>query len=65
MYKHYFEGIENIEWAPIVSLVLFFVFFVGMIIMVFKTDSSFFNKMKQLPLDDAKPKSDSIEIEEP
>ena len=63
MFKHYFEGIENIELAPIVSLVLFLVFFVGMIIMVFKTDKSFFNKMKQLPLDDAKPKSNNTEIE--
>ncbi len=61
MFKHYFEGIENIEWAPIISLLIFFVFFILMIIGIFKMDKRFINKMKQLPMDDSKPADNNFE----
>ncbi len=61
MFKHYFEGIENIELAPIFSLVLFFVFFIVMIFGIFKMDKNFIHKMKQLPMDDSKPTDNNIE----
>jgi cytochrome c oxidase cbb3-type subunit IV len=52
MFKHYFEQIQNIEIWPIISLILFFVFFTVTIIRVFFMDKKHIEKMKDLPLDD-------------
>ncbi|HBH24856.1 MAG TPA: cytochrome C oxidase Cbb3 [Cytophagales bacterium] len=52
MFKHYFEQIHNIEVWPIVSLVIFFLFFVGLLIHIFKIDKKFINKMENLPLEE-------------
>lgn len=52
MFKHYFERIENIEIWPIISLAIFFSFFIGLLIYVYKADSKHINKMKGMPLDD-------------
>lgn len=51
MFKNYFEGIENIEIGPVISLTIFFLFFVGLIIWVLKADKKYINKMKNLPFD--------------
>ena len=53
MFKHYFEGAENIVVGPVISLILFFVFFLGLLYWVFKVDKGFIKKMKDMPLDDA------------
>jgi len=52
MFKHYFEGIENVEVGPIIGLVIFFVFFLVLVYKVVKTDSGFISKMGNMPLDD-------------
>ncbi len=52
MFKHYFERIENIEIWPVISLIIFFLFFTGLLIYIFKIDKNFINKMKNLPLED-------------
>jgi hypothetical protein len=52
MFKHYFEQIQNIEIWPIISLVLFFVFFTLTIIRIFFMDKKHIDKMKSLPLND-------------
>ncbi len=52
MFKHYFEGIENIAVGPIISLVIFFVFFIVLLYWVFKADKGFIKKMKDMPLND-------------
>lgn len=59
MFKHYFEGIENVEVGPLFSLVLFFVVFLLVIFWIFRMDKSFFERMKNLPMDDSKPDSKS------
>jgi cytochrome c oxidase cbb3-type subunit IV len=51
MFKHYFEQIQNIEIWPIISLILFFVFFTLTIIRIFFMDKKHIDKMKGLPLD--------------
>ncbi len=53
MFKHYFERIQNIEIWPVISLVLFFVFFIGMLVWIFTLDKKYIDKMKGLPLEDA------------
>lgn len=52
MFKHYFEGVENIEVGPIISLVIFFVFFLVLLYWVFKVDKGFIKKMEDMPLND-------------
>lgn len=55
MFKHYFESIENIERGPVISLIIFFVFFIGLLIYIWKMDKGFINKMKNMPLDKKRP----------
>lgn len=50
--KKYAETIENIEIYPIISLLIFFAFFVGVLWYVLRLRQSEVNNMKQLPLDD-------------
>jgi len=53
MFKHYFEQIQNIEIWPIISLIIFFVFFTIAMVKIFFMDKKFVEKMKNLPFDDA------------
>ena len=55
MFKHYFEQINNVEIWPIISLSIFFIFFLALIIWVFKTDKNFIAKMSNMPLDGNNP----------
>lgn len=50
MIKEILQSIEGIEIYPIISLLIFFLFFIGMGIWLLKMDKSQINKMKQLPL---------------
>jgi len=55
MYSQYFEGIKNVEVGPIISLILFVLFFIGVIIWIFRLDKDFIERMKNMPLDDDDP----------
>lgn len=48
--KHTMDTIDGIEIFPIISFVIFFSFFVGLLIWVFKTDKSYINYVENLPL---------------
>lgn len=50
MYSDMLQSIEGVTIFPLISLVLFFVFFVGMLIKVFRMDKSHLNEMSQMPL---------------
>ena len=52
MFSDYFKQIDNVEIWPIMSLVIFFTFFVSLIIWLIKLDKKHINKMKNLPLDE-------------
>jgi cytochrome c oxidase cbb3-type subunit 4 len=52
MFKHYFEGAENIAVGPVISLIIFFAFFIVLLYWVFKVDKGFIKKMEDLPLND-------------
>ncbi len=52
MFKHYFEQIPNIEIWPIISLILFFVFFTFMLVWIIFLDKKYIEKMRSLPFDD-------------
>ncbi len=48
---HYIEKIGGIDIFGIISLVMFFVFFLGMLTWVFKTKKKTFTDISRIPLD--------------
>ncbi|MDN4164577.1 cytochrome C oxidase Cbb3 [Cytophagales bacterium LB-30] len=49
MFKHYFERIEGIEIYPLISLIIFFLFFLSLLVWVLRVDKSYIKTMKELP----------------
>ena len=54
MFRQYLEGITGIGIYPLISLVVFFLFFTGMFIWAVKTDKEHLKKMSYAPLKDDK-----------
>ena len=52
MFKHYFEQLDNFQIYPLISLSIFFAFFVGLIWWVVRADKNYIKRMEQLPLSD-------------
>lgn len=52
MYKEILRSIENIEIYPILSLIIFLLFFVGMFIWVVNTPKDHIRHMESLPFDE-------------
>jgi hypothetical protein len=52
MYKEVLRSIENIEIYPVISLLIFVVFFVGMFIWVIRVPKTYIDHMKSLPMDE-------------
>ncbi len=53
MFKHYFELIEGIAIWPIISLTIFFVFFICVTLWAFSVRKDYIKEMEELPLDDS------------
>lgn len=49
--KHHMETIIGIEIYPIISLTIFFLFFISMIYWVIRMDRKYINKVGNLPLE--------------
>lgn len=54
MYKEVAQHIPNVSIFPVISLSIFFLFFVGLLIWVFRADKNFVQKMKNIPIDNEK-----------
>ncbi|WP_162340453.1 cbb3-type cytochrome c oxidase subunit 3 [Cyclobacterium salsum] len=61
MQKEILRSIENIEIYPIISLLIFVIFFVGMFWWVVRVDKNYIDHMKEMPLKDEPQKDDSYE----
>ncbi|SHM93523.1 hypothetical protein SAMN04488057_104443 [Cyclobacterium lianum] len=61
MQKEILRSIENIEIYPIISLLIFVIFFIGMFWWVIRVDKSYIEKMKEMPLNDELQKDESYE----
>ncbi|MDX1627909.1 MAG: cytochrome C oxidase Cbb3 [Fulvivirga sp.] len=61
MFKHYFEQIHNVEVWPIISLSIFFIFFLCLVLWVWQADKGYIQTMKNMPVegDDIQPMSNS------
>lgn len=53
MYKNVLQSIDNIAIWPVISFVIFFLFFICLLWWVFTTDKKFIDKMKNLPLNNS------------
>ena len=49
--KHHMETIAGIEIYPVISFIIFFVFFIALTIYVFKVDKKLFSDISNIPLD--------------
>lgn len=50
--KHNMETIAGIELFPIISLLIFFTFFTGLLIWVFRAKKAYIKHVENLPLED-------------
>ena len=51
MYKSILQNIDNIAIWPVISFVIFFLFFLCLLWYVFTVDKKFIHDMKNLPFD--------------
>lgn len=51
MYKEVLRSISGIEIWPIVSLAIFFGFFVGLLLWVWLVDKKYIERMSKMPMD--------------
>jgi preprotein translocase subunit YajC len=51
MIRNYLQSIEGVEIYPLISLVVFVLFFVIMFIWMFRIDKNYIKEMEELPLD--------------
>lgn len=52
MYKEILATIDNVAIWPVISFVIFFSFFLGLLWWAFTVDGGFIRTMSQLPLED-------------
>lgn len=52
MYKNVLQSIDHIAIWPVISFVIFFLFFVCLLWWVFTADKNFIRKMSELPIED-------------
>jgi len=51
MIRNYLQSIEGVEIYPLISLVVFILFFVIMFIWIIRVDKNYIKEMEELPLD--------------
>lgn len=61
MQKELLSSIENVAIYPIISLLVFVLFFVGMGWWVFRVDKGYIDHMKSLPIDEDHTKKENHE----
>lgn len=49
--KHHMETISGIEIYPVISFLIFFIFFLGLIVYMIKVDKKALKDMANIPLD--------------
>ena len=54
MFQYLFDSIAGIEIFPIISLLLFFSLFLGIVFWAVRVDKNYLKKMEELPLDVSK-----------
>ncbi|MEL7339810.1 MAG: cbb3-type cytochrome c oxidase subunit 3 [Bacteroidota bacterium] len=55
MYKDVLRSISDIDIFPVIAIVIFMIFFVGLFVYVFKLDKKQVSQMASMPLEDQIP----------
>lgn len=50
---NYLSEISNVEIYPLISLLIFVLFFTGLIVYVIKSDKNYIKKMSDMPLENS------------
>ncbi|WP_194778485.1 cbb3-type cytochrome c oxidase subunit 3 [Pararhodonellum marinum] len=61
MQKEILRTIENVEIYPLISLIIFVLFFIGMFWWVVRVDQKYIDHMKQLPMNEEHQKTSDHE----
>lgn len=61
-FRNYLETIAGVEIFPLISLLIFFLFFVGLLVYVFRLDKKSVDRMKSIPLNDGSLKKGLLSI---
>jgi cbb3-type cytochrome oxidase subunit 3 len=51
MIRNLLQSIEGVEIYPLISLVVFIIFFMVILVWMFRIDKNYIKEMEQLPLD--------------
>ena len=51
MYKNVLQSIDHIAIWPVISFIIFFLFFIGLLWWAFTANKKFITKMSEMPLD--------------
>lgn len=51
MYKEVARNIPDVSIYPIISFIIFFLFFLGLLVWVIKADKNLIQKIKNIPMD--------------
>ncbi len=58
--KHHLETIAGIELFPLISLVIFFAFFIGLTLFVVRADKRVIQRIANIPLNDEPTEDEEI-----
>lgn len=61
MYKDILQNIDHIAIWPIISFIIFFTFFLGLLWWVFTADKKFMNEMSRKPLQEGSENANDVE----
>jgi cytochrome c oxidase cbb3-type subunit 3 len=50
-FRHYLETIAGVDIYPLISLLIFFIFFLALLVYLYRTDKKSVFQMKSIPLD--------------
>ncbi|MFN0122181.1 MAG: hypothetical protein ACKV2V_16935 [Blastocatellia bacterium] len=51
MYKNVLQAIEGVALYPVISLLIFFAFFTGLLVWVWRADRAWARRMAEMPLE--------------
>lgn len=61
MYKDILQNIDHVAIWPIISFIIFFTFFIGLLWWVFTADKNFMNEMSRKPLQEGSENANDVE----
>lgn len=63
MYKEVLRNIDNVAIWPVISFVIFFLFFVMLLAYTFTADKNFIKRMSQMPMDESQKTDSNLQTE--